>query len=66
MIFRKSNGELADACTCPYGLRCKHAVALACACQALSAGKRPIPLASADDRRLLDLEIEFPGETQQT
>lgn len=66
MLFRKSNGELASLCTCPYGARCKHAVALAYACLALFAEKRDFPLASDSDKRLLDLDITLPDETMRT
>jgi uncharacterized Zn finger protein len=65
LLFRKSSGELASLCTCPYGPRCKHAIALACACLALSTEKQDIPLASDNDSRLLDLDITSPDETAQ-
>ncbi|MDR1397618.1 MAG: SWIM zinc finger family protein, partial [Desulfarculales bacterium] len=65
LLFRETGGKLASLCTCPYGPCCKHAVALACACLALSAEKQDIPLASDNDNRLLDLDITFPDETTQ-
>lgn len=65
LLFQENGGELASACTCPYGPRCKHAVALACACLALLAAKQTIPLASDNDKRLLDLDLTSPDETAQ-
>ena len=56
-LFQEEGEKLASECTCPYGPRCKHAVALACAALALLAEKTPIPLAPANDKRLLDLDI---------
>lgn len=66
LLFQENGGELASACTCPYGPRCKHAVALACACLALLAAKQTIPLASDNDKRLLDLDRISPDATDQT
>ncbi len=56
LIFQELDGKLASLCTCPYGTRCKHAVALACAGLALLAEKTTIPLIEADDRRLSKLQ----------
>ena len=56
-LFQEEGGKLASECTCPYGPRCKHAVAVACAGLALLAAKTPIPLATTNDKRLLDIDI---------
>jgi len=56
-LFQEEGGKLASECTCPYGPRCKHAVAVACTGLALLAAKTPIPLAAANDKRLLDMDI---------
>jgi uncharacterized Zn finger protein len=56
-LFQEEGEKLASECTCPYGPRCKHAVALACVALALLAEKAPIPLAAVNDKRLLDLDI---------
>jgi uncharacterized Zn finger protein len=66
LIFLEKGGEMASTCTCPYGARCKHAVAVACAGITLLAAKTPIPLATADDNRLFDVDtIASPGEYAQ-
>ena len=57
LLFQEKGEKLASACTCPYGARCKHAVAVACAGLDLLAAKTSIPLADANDKRLLDLDI---------
>jgi uncharacterized Zn finger protein len=45
-------GKLSSACTCPYAIACKHAVAMVLAyIEAVQAGKS-IPAASKDDERL--------------
>ncbi len=63
LLFQEQNGDLASLCTCPYGPRCKHSIALACAGLALLAEKTAVPVAAADDKRLLDLEIHtFPDK----
>ena len=67
LLFQEKDGKLASLCTCPYGPRCKHAVAIACASLALPDGAASIPLADAGDKRLLNLEIAVtPDEAAQT
>jgi uncharacterized Zn finger protein len=56
LFFQGADGRPASSCTCPREDPCKHAVALACACQAPSAAKTSLPRADAGDKRLLDLE----------
>ncbi|MCL1926885.1 MAG: SWIM zinc finger family protein [Syntrophorhabdaceae bacterium] len=63
-FFQEEGEKLASECTCPYGPRCKHAVAAACTGLALLAAKTSIPLAAANDKRLLDIDIAVsPDET---
>jgi Uncharacterized conserved protein len=57
VLCQETDGKLASSCTCPYGARCKHAVALACVALDLLAKEKPFPLTDANDKRLLDLEI---------
>ncbi len=67
LLFQEKDGKLASLCTCPYGPRCKHAVAIACAGLALPDGAASIPLADAGDKRLLNLEIAVtPDEAART
>jgi uncharacterized Zn finger protein len=66
LLLQGADGNPASSCTCPYGERCKHAVALACACPDLAAANRSLPSADAGDKRLLDLETaEFPDEASR-
>lgn len=43
---------ITSSCTCPYGVNCKHAVALVLECLELLKNKKTIPLSSEKDKRL--------------
>lgn len=66
LLFQKPRGKLVSTCTCPYGPRCKHAVALACVGLSLLAEKKSLPLADRHDMRLLDLEIATSPDEDST
>jgi uncharacterized Zn finger protein len=45
-------GKLASSCTCPYGVNCKHAVALVIEYLERVKNKKNVPVISPDDKRL--------------
>jgi uncharacterized Zn finger protein len=53
---RRGRADLESECTCPVGVSCKHAVAVALAYRAARADGTPVPEASEHDPRLVRLE----------
>ncbi|MBN1982281.1 MAG: SWIM zinc finger domain-containing protein [Chitinivibrionales bacterium] len=57
-----SKKKVVSNCTCPYGLGCKHAVAVILEFQAQTKAKKTIPLVSATDQRLEEIKKDFWSE----
>ncbi len=55
-------GELESDCTCPYGLECKHAVAVVLEHLERLKNNQPVPKAPPDDKRLRLLEEDDEDE----
>ncbi len=53
------NGELASDCSCPYGVTCKHAVAVVLEYLDYLKNKKPLPKVGQDDKRLQILSEDY-------
>jgi uncharacterized Zn finger protein len=65
VVSMSKSGELASVCTCPYGLACKHAVAMVLTYLGAVQAGEPIPAADDEDERLEALAHAHDDEDEE-